>query len=202
MRRVVSLCLPSWPTDRLRRSAPPCDAPAVDEPLATVRQDGPRRVLAGIDATARRHGLRPGMAAAQAMAMVPGLRLVPAEPEADAAGLVRLGIWCLRYAPLVALDPPDGILIDVAGAAHLQGGEANLLADLAARLERTGMSACLALADTPGAAWAVARFGPGGIVPPGGTSVALLDLPVAALRLPPEIVAALAEVGILRIGGL
>ncbi len=167
MRRVVSLCLVSWPTDRLRRSAPSAVPPS-DEPLATVCQDGPRRVLAGIDAAARRAGLRPGMAAAQAMAMVPGLHLVPAEPEADAAALMRLGLWCLRYAPLVALDPPDGLLIDVAGAAHLIGGEAALVTDLAARLERTGLCARLALADTPGGAWALARFGPGGIVPPGG----------------------------------
>ncbi len=176
--------------------------PPSDEPLATVCQDGPRRVLAGIDAAARRAGLRPGMAAAQAMAMVPGLHLVPAEPEADAAALMRLGLWCLRYAPLVALDPPDGLLIDVAGAAHLIGGEAALVTDLAARLERTGLCARLALADTPGGAWALARFGPGGIVPPGRLGPALSPLPVAALRLPPEIVSALREVGIERVGGL
>ncbi|GAB6845670.1 protein ImuB [Methylorubrum rhodinum] len=201
MRRVVSLCLPSWPTDRLRRSASPA-APPSGEPLATVRQDGPRRVLAGIDAAARRAGLKRGMPAAQAMAMVPGLRLAAAEPEADAAALMRLGLWCLRYAPLVALDPPDGLLIDIAGAAHLHGGEAALMADLLARLERTGLCARLSLADTPGGAWALARFGPGGIVLPGGLGDALSPLPVAALRLPPETVAALREVGLARIGGL
>ena len=180
----------------------PSAVPPSGEPLATVRQDGPRRVLAGIDAAARRAGLRPGMPAAQAMAMVPGLHLAPAEPEADAAALARLGLWCLRYAPLVALDPPDGLLIDVAGAAHLLGGEAALQADLFARLERTDFNARLALADTPGGAWALARFGAGGIVPPGGLADVLAPLPVAALRLPPEIVAALRDVGIERIGGL
>ena len=200
MRRVVSLYLPSWPTDRLRRSGS-CAAPS-DEPLATVAQDGARRGLAGVDAAARRLGLSPGMSAAQAGAMVPGLHLVPAAPEADAAALERLGLWCQRYAPIVALDPPDGLLIDLTGAAHLFGGEAPLLADLSARLERTGIAARLALADTPGCAWGVARFGAGGIVPPGGAAQALAPLPMAALRLGAEAVRALQDVGISRVDQL
>lgn len=167
-----------------------------------MAQDGARRVLAGVDAAARRLGLSPGMSAAQAGAMVPGLHLVPAAPEADAAALERLGLWCQRYAPIVALDPPDGLLIDLTGAAHLFGGEAPLLADLSARLERTGIAARLALADTPGCAWGVARFGAGGIVPPGGAAQALAPLPMAALRLGAEAVRALQDVGISRVDQL
>ncbi|WP_375273707.1 DUF6504 family protein [Methylorubrum thiocyanatum] len=200
MRRVVSLYLPSWPTDRLRRSGS-CAAPS-DEPLATVAQDGARRGLAGVDAAARRLGLSPGMSAAHAQALVPGLHLVPADPEAEAQALARLGLWCQRYAPIVALDPPDGLVIDITGAAHLHGGEAPLLADLAARLERSGITARLALADTPGCAWGLARFGEGGIVPPGGAADALAALPVAGLRLGSEAVRALQDVGLTRIGQL
>ncbi|ACS42628.1 DUF6504 family protein [Methylorubrum extorquens] len=200
MRRVVSLYLPSWPTDRLRRSGSSTAPP--DEPLATVAQDGARRLLAGVDAAARRLGLRPGMSAAHAGALVPGLHLVPADPEADAAALARLGLWCQRYAPIVALDPPDGLVIDITGAAHLHGGEAPLLADLSARLERTGITARLALADTPGCAWGLARFGEGGIVPPGDAAPVLAPLPVAALRLGAEAVRALQDVGLARIGQL
>jgi len=142
------------------------------------------------------------MSAAHAGAMVPGLHLVPADPEADATALARLGLWCQRYAPIVALDPPDGLLIDITGAAHLHGGEAPLLADLSARLERTGILARLALADTPGCAWGVARFGEGGIVPSGDASRVLAPLPVAALRLGFEAVRALQDVGLTRIGQL
>ena len=167
-----------------------------------MAQDGARRGLAGVDAAARRLGLRPGMSAAHAGAMVPGLHLVPADPEADATALARLGLWCQRYAPIVALDPPDGLLIDITGAAHLHGGEAPLLADLSARLERTGILARLALADTPGCAWGVARFGEGGIVPSGDASRVLAPLPVAALRLGFEAVRALQDVGLTRIGQL
>ena len=167
-----------------------------------MAQDGARRGLAGVDAAARRLGLRPGMSAAHAGAMVPGLHLVPADPEADAAALARLGLWCQRYAPIVALDPPDGLLIDITGAAHLHGGEAPLLADLSARLERTGILARLALADTPGCAWGVARFGEGGIVLSGDAARVLAPLPVAALRLGFEAVRALQDVGLTRIGQL
>lgn len=167
-----------------------------------MAQDGARRLLAGVDAAARRLGLRPGMSAAHAGALVPGLHLVPADPEADAAALARLGLWCQRYAPIVALDPPDGLVIDITGAAHLHGGEAPLLADLSARLERTGITARLALADTPGCAWGLARFGEGGIVPPGDAAPVLAPLPVAALRLGAEAARALQDVGLARIGQL
>ncbi len=182
---------------RTSRAAPPRE-----QPLVTVRTEGNRRVLAGVDAAARAAGLQPGMAAAHAQALLPGLHLADATPEADAAALDRLGLWCTRYAPLVTPDPPDGIFIDIAGAAHLFRGEAELLDDFAARLRTAQLTARLALADTPGCAWAVARYGHGGAIPPGQMAEAFGSLPVAALRLPPEQVASLHDVGIERIAQL
>lgn len=176
--------------------------PPRDRPLVTVVSEGNRRVVAAVDTMARAAGLRPGMAAAHAQALLPDLHLVEATPEADAAALVRLGLWCIRYAPLVAADPPDGLLIDIAGAAHLFRGEAALLDDLAGRLRASRITARLALADTPGCAWAVARYGAGGIVAPGRQAEALADLPVAALRLSGDCVASLADVGLNQIGQL
>ncbi|MCS6930740.1 MAG: DNA polymerase Y family protein [Acetobacteraceae bacterium] len=209
MRRVVSLWLPSWPTDRLRRSrdgrspeghgAPPDEAP-----LVTQGHDGRRMAVAAANPAALRLGLRPGMALAQARSMVPGLRIVPADPEGDARALRDLAVWCLRYSPLTAADPPDGIWIDATGCAHLQGGEAALLADMLERLRRAGIAARAALADTPGAAAALARHGetPATIVPPGGQAEALAPLPVAALRLPAEMEQGLRRLGFERIGQL
>ena len=176
--------------------------PPRDQPLVTVLQEGNRRVLAAVDAAARAAGLRPGMTAAHAQALIPNLHFAEAAPGTDAAALLRLGLWCTRYAPLVAPDPPDGILIDVAGAAHLFRGEAALLDDLKARLRSSGFEARLALADTTGCAWAVARYGPGGLVAPGQQTEALASLPVAALRLSPACVASLADVGIERVAQL
>lgn len=149
-------------------------------------------------------GLHPGMALAEAQVLVPGLAVAPADPAAEAAGLVRLVAWCLRYTPVVAPDPPDGLWIDITGAAHLIGGEAALLADLRRRLGRAGIAARAAVADTPGAAWALARFGAAEavVVPQGEAAAALAPLPPAALRLAPDAMALLDRLGIARIDAL
>ncbi len=193
MPRVVSLWLPTWPTDRLRRRS---DAVLPDKPLVTAAREGSRRVVACADATAQALGLRAGMTIAQAQAMVPGLVVIEADPAGDAAALARLAAWCLRYAPIAAPDPADGIVIDITGCAHLFGGETRLLRDLAGRLKRAGFMARAAIADTWAAAWALARFAAAGtIAPVGGTSAALAPLPVTALRLPAEMAAALRRLG-------
>ncbi len=150
------------------------------------------------------------MSLAQARAMVPGLCVADAVPQADAAALARLAAWCLRYAPLCAADPPDGIWIDATGCAALHGGEAAMLRDLETRLAAQGIAARAAIADTAGCAHAVARHAssllvpPGGqaAVPPGGQAAALAGLPVAALRLPAELVVALRTLGFERIAQL
>src|ERR1019366_5602725 len=123
MARVVSLFLPSWPTDRLRRTLGAA-APPVEAPLVLTGRDGRRRVVLALNAAARRAGLRTGMPAAKAQALLPGLIMRDADPAADAKALDRLALWALqRYAPVAAADPPDRLIIDVTGAAHLHGGE-------------------------------------------------------------------------------
>ena len=178
--------------------------PSVGTPFVTSAHNGHRRVIAAVDASARALGLRPGLPLAQAQARIPGLAVAEAEPDADAAALGRLAAWCLRYAPLTAPDPPDGVWIDATGATHLADGEAALLADLVGRLQCAGFAAHAAIADTPGAAHAVARHGGGekittAIVPPDGTTAALAPLPIRALRLPDDTVATLHRLGLRRI---
>jgi protein ImuB len=198
MRRVVSLFPPTWPTDRYRKNA--SDAPPRDKPLVTAMKVGPRRIVAASDKTALALGLRPGLTIAHAQALVPDLHIAEATPEEDNEGLARLATWCLRYSPLVAADRPDGVWIEVAGSAHLFGGEEALLNDLTRRLRRAGVSARAAVADTPRAAWAVARHGSEHIVVPGGMAAAIADLPAAALRLPGDTVDTLRRLGVERIG--
>ena len=124
MTRVVSLFLPTWSTDRLRRKAGDA-APPPEAPLVLVGREGRRRVVLAADAAAQAAGLRVGMPAAKAQVLVPGLVVRDADPAADAEALERLALWVLqRYAPIVAADPPDGIVIDSTGADHLHGGEA------------------------------------------------------------------------------
>jgi nucleotidyltransferase/DNA polymerase involved in DNA repair len=123
------------------------------------------------------------------------LHVAEAAPAADDEGLTRLSTWCMRYGPLVAVDRPDGVWIEAAGSAHLFGGEEALLSDLQRRLRRAGVNARAAVADTPGAAWAVARYGSEAIVVPGGMAAAIAELPIVALRLPSETVNALRWLG-------
>jgi protein ImuB len=141
---------------------------------------------------------------AQAQTLAPELTVVEARPEDDTAALRRLAGWCLRYAPLAAAAPPDGVWIDVTGSVHLQGGETRLLRDLVSRLLVQGFAARAAVADTPGAAHALARFGAQEItvVPSGGQEAALARLPLAALRLPEVTLDGLRLMGIEQVGAL
>ncbi len=214
MRRVVSIWFPTFPTDRIRQRsvAPPEAVGPLSEtaPLVTVARDGNRRVLAAVDAAASGLGLRAGMKLAQAQALVPNLAIHEHDPDGDAAALPRLAGWCLRYAPLAAIDPPDGLWIDVTGSTHLHGGETRLLHDLVRRLTRSGpanpgtpyrgLTTRAAVADTPAAAHAMARFGGQivSVVPPAADIPN--DLPIEALRLPPEVAASLRLMGFDRIG--
>lgn len=170
--------------------------------MVTVVQDGNRRVIASVDDAARALRLHPGMTVAHAQSLIPGLILVDAVPDDDEVALIQLGLWCTRYSPLVTPDPPDGVFVDIAGSAHLFKGEAALLEDLSNRLAAAQLCGKVAVADTPGCAWAVARFGNGGIVPPGRVADALGGLPVSALRLPPHTIDSLRDVGIERIAHL
>lgn len=197
MRRVVSLWLPTWPTDRLRKQGAPDGVP-----LVTSAHDGRRRVVAAANQEAMSLGLYAGMKLAQAQALVPGLVIQEAEPDADAAALARLAAWCLRYAPLTAAAPPDGLWLDVTGCAHLFGGEMHLLRDLLTRLAAQGITASAAIADTPGSAHAVARFGSGGVVPVDGAAAALADLPIDSLRLPDGVASGLRLLGFEQVGQL
>ena len=204
MRRVVSLFLPTWPTDRLRRNGNG-GMPPVDRPLVTVTRDGQRRVIAAADAAARAAGLHPGMPLAQAQTLVRDVTAVEAAPDEDRVALHKLACWAaLRYSPLVATDDPDGLWIDATGCTHLHADERAMLTDMVTRVRRIGIGAFAARAETPGAAHAFARYGEGAVqvVAPGDSGRAAAALPVAGLRLPAETVGALRRLGIARIGDL
>ncbi len=183
-------------------------------------------MVVAVDRRATAAGLRPGLPLADARALAPDLAVRPADPEGEAATLARLAEWCGRYSPWTAVEAAEdgtgagygaGLWLDVTGCAHLFGGEAALLDDLLGRFRRWGYAARAALADTPGAAWALARFkdgaaggetiddtlttGPGGsvVLVPGGARAALAPLPVAALRLAPEVTEGLDRLGLRRI---
>ncbi|WP_225771981.1 DNA polymerase Y family protein [Inquilinus sp. Marseille-Q2685] len=202
MGRIVSLWLPNWPITRLRLTTPPDAWPA--EPVAIVETVEQRRQVVAVDGRGWAAGIRPGQKATDARAVLPALALVPADPAADARALARLVRWAGRYSPAVAPCPPDGLWLDITGCAHLWGGEDGLLADLAGRLERRGLPARIAVAGSFGAAWALAHYDRADrrILPDGTEHEALTPLPMAALRLGEDEVAALRRIGLTRIGEL
>jgi len=155
--------------------------------------------IVALDRRALALGLMPGMMLADARAQVPDLAAVDHDPLADDRLLERVADFADRYTPLVAIDSPDGITLDITGAAHLFGGEAGLAADIERRLEALGLTLRHALADTPQAAQALARFQS---VPSADEAMAIRRLPIAALQLEDSAEVALRRAGLKTIGDL
>jgi len=147
-------------------------------------------IIHAVTRAAATRGARPGARLTDARALDPALVALPADPTGDAALVAQLAIWAGRWSPLVEIDG-DGLRLDVSGVAHLFGGEAALIEDMRARFAALGLTACIAIAQTPAAAWALARYR--GDIP---------ALPVAALRLDPDIVRTLERLGLKTVGAL
>ncbi|MGO7242871.1 DNA polymerase Y family protein [Rhizobium ruizarguesonis] len=202
MVRVVSVYLPTLPTDRIRRADPSIP---VEAPLVVVARSGSKRWLSAVDANGVKLGLHVGMPAAKAQALVQGLRMVDADPTADLAALERLTLWALsQYSPVVAVDPPDGIVMDTEGADHLQGGEELMLSGLVNRFRARGLPARAVVADTWGAAFGLARSmtAETKVVPLGKTADAVARLPLSSLRLSAETIVSLRTLGFKTVGEL
>ena len=164
-------------------------------PFALLSESAHGPQIAAINAAARSAGVQVGVMLTDARALCPDLAVHPGDPAGDRAFLEKLALWAQRWGPWSALDPPDGLLVDVTGVAHQFGGERGLLDDAAARLAARGLSVRLAIAPTAGAAWALAHYG--------GAGEAMLDqLPVAALRLDPATLLVLRRLGLKRVADL
>ena len=145
----------------------------------------------------------PGMTITRARSLLPDLCVVDADDEADGKALRKLALWAgARYSPIVAPDPPDGLLLDITGCAALFDNERALVKDLHRRVSGFGLSVQIAVADAAGCAHAVARHVPAGrpvTIEPGDHRKALSLLPVSALRLDAGIVESLRKLGFERI---
>lgn len=168
-------------------------------------------MIHALNPAARAAGLRRGQTQADARAMVPHLIGQAADPAADARALTALAQWAERWSPSVSVDPSEegleGLFLDVTGAAHLFGGEAALAEQIRQRLAEAGIKARVAVAPTPGAAWALARWGEdeAGAAPIATQDDArdrLAPLPVEALRIADRTLAQARRFGLKRIGDL
>ncbi|MEP2473671.1 MAG: DNA polymerase Y family protein, partial [Paracoccaceae bacterium] len=194
-RRVVSLWFPRLASDRVLRRCP------LDGPFALTLKQGNTSRLYCLNAEAAHQGLYQGMSSSDARAFCPSLQTTPADLAQEQQFMRILRRWATRYCPWVGLEGRDGLVLDVSGSAHLFGGEDGMLRDMRTRLMRAGLSVQIGMADTRGAAWALAHHGEG-LAPPGGTLPALQHLPVAALRLDEKTSTALVRLGLRNIGDL
>ncbi len=158
-----------------------------------------RMVVTAANALAEAQGIYIGMALADARAIVPGLQVLDDKPELIDKLLKYIAEWCIRFTPYAAVDPPDGIILDVTGCSHLWDGDEHYLNEIVNRLKTRGYHVRAAIADTIGAAWAGARFGQSFIINTAEQTEALLSLPPASLRLEAEIIERLHKLGLRQI---
>ncbi|MFO0934136.1 MAG: DNA polymerase Y family protein [Planctomycetota bacterium] len=173
--------------------------PAPPAFLTTVEERG-RQLVVHRCAVAAAAGVAVGMGLAEARALLPGHEVIAETWDAlrEREALGAMARWAYRFAPLVALDPPDGLWLDVTGCGPLFQGEERLLEALVTGITRHRVAARGAIASTTGCAWARARYGSRAreVVPAGAEGAALAALPLVALRLPADAVEVLEEVGV------
>ncbi|MQA65692.1 MAG: DNA polymerase Y family protein [Alphaproteobacteria bacterium] len=214
-RRILALWLPHLPAERPEAEHRATGTAPAPQPFAVWIAAGNRQLIAAANRPGRQAGVVPGQTLADARAIAAGLVTAPVDECADARTLRRLAAWCRRYSPWTATlgTYGPGIWLDITGCAHLFGGEESLCRTVVVDLARLGFTAHAGLAGTPGAAYALARYGWNGysarstatgpvIAPAGGEADALAPLPVAALRLDAAMVEGLGGLGLRRIGDL
>jgi protein ImuB len=144
------------------------------------------------------------MMLADARTLCPQLAVRISDPAGDLDFLEKLAIWAQRWGPWSALDPPDGLLVDISAVAHLFGGEAKLLADVEACFAGRGLAVRVAAAPTAGAAWALAHYAPERTILANDEDgqAKLSYLPVSALRLDDDVQTILRRLGLKRLGDI
>lgn len=198
-RRYVSLWFKYLVIDWLARRAPELKA----QPFVITRPERGRVVIVQANRVAEENGIFIGMALPDARALLPQIENFDEKPGFALQLLEQLADWSIRYTPGVQVTGEDGLMLDITGCAHLRGGEHPCLRDMVVRLRSAGLEARGAMADTIGAAFAIARYGrEKPIIAAGGQAEALAGLPLSALRVAEETSLRLSQLGIRTIGDL
>lgn len=180
MKRYVSIWFTDFSIDQLIRQHPQLKNAA----LVTAAPERGRMLVKAASKTAQQKGVFANMVVADGRALAPELLVFDDEPQKSQKLLHTIARWCIRFTPIAATDGADGLMLDVSGCAHLWGGERPYLQHICAKISAAGFNVRAAMADTPGCAWAIARYGNNeNIIAPGNQLNALLPLPPAALRI-------------------
>jgi protein ImuB len=166
-------------------------------PFVLSAPDHGRMIIKAVNELALVRGIEPGMVVADARAIFPSIEVLDDDAALSEKLLKSIANWCIRYTDIVSIDSQEGIIMDVTGCAHLWGGEIKYLRDIHSRLKNKGYDVRISIADSIGAAWAIAHYGSDStIVEKGKQMEALLPLPPSALRLEPNIVDRLHKLGL------
>ena len=227
-RRILSLWLPRLPIDRIKRRlssdaraehiscgingrlSPPSlthkggrnelyDASTDTPSIVVAKQNNALQVFA-LDEKAAHSGLVIGMPLANARAICPHVQAYDADEAADDHAINAIAEWCDRFTPLVALDSPHGLFLDITGCAHLFGGEAAMMQLLCGALAAQGFAVSAAIAGTAVCARTLTRHVHGSIVREGEEADAVRTLPVSALGADAAVVTGLRRAGLKTIG--
>ncbi len=194
--RYVSIWFRFLTTDWFTRRNPALGK----KPFVLAAPNHGRMMITAANAWAMAQQVEAGMVVADARALIPELEVLDDRPGLSLKLLKGIAEWCTRYTPVAGIDPPDGITLDASGCPHLWGGEKNYINDIITRLQNFGYHTNAAMADTIGAAWAIARYGKNeSIIPAGAQGAALMCLPPAALRIEMETVERLHKLGLREI---
>jgi len=169
-------------------------------PFVLSSLDHGRMVVTAANVLAQLQGITFGMTVADARAIFPSLQVLDDKPELSIKLLTGLAEWCIRFTPVIGIDLPDGLMLDVTGCAHLWGGEKEYLSEIHNRFKHLGYAVNIAIAYTIGTAWAIARYGQNNfIIESGGQTTALLPLPPSSLRIETAIAERLEKLGLRQI---
>jgi protein ImuB len=194
-KRFVTIWFRHLKTDWLTRRQPEL----VNQPFVLSIKDHNRVIVSAANAEAEKHEIRTGMVVADARVIFPSLKIYDDSPDLDRKLLTTFAKFCIRYTPVAAIDPPDGLILDASGCCHLWGGEYPYITEIINRLKSFGYDVKAAMADTIGAAWAITHFGNDLIIEKADQESALLKLPASALRLEDESIELLYKLGLRRI---
>lgn len=195
-KRYASIWFPYLTTDWQSKRQPALR----DTPFVFAHPVQGRMLISAANAAAEKHAVVQGMVVADAKAFLPSLEVLDERIGFQEKLLKAIGLWCIRFTPIVALDEPDGLILDISGCAHLWGGEEKYLQHIISRFSQYGYQARMAIADSIGAAWAVTRYGKSNSIVESNTQLeALLNLPPMALRLEVPIVERMYRLGLKKI---
>jgi len=198
MKRFVSIWLPYLATDWFILRKPELK----NTPFVLCTPSHGKMIITSTNSLAEKKGIFPGMALADARAILPSLKNFDDKPQLVPQLLHRIAEWCIRFTPFAAPDPLGGITLDASGCSHLWGGDEAYVTDIKKRLQLRGYTANVSMADTIGAAWAITRFGKS-VVVENGKHVHELDLlPPEALRIDNDTVIRLHKLGLHQIKDL